>query len=73
MQVFVRDNNVEIVLTQMTKARPLAVGTERDHVADFNLAIADHHPVNQEFDELAPAREVRISQTGQNPTAEVRG
>src|SRR5687767_87433 len=31
---------IEVVLTQMTKADPLAVGTERDHVADFDLAIA---------------------------------
>src|SRR4051812_38410236 len=64
---------IEIVFTQMTKARPLAVRTERDDIADFNLTVGDHHAVNQQFHELTPLGEVSIGQSRLNPSAEIRG
>ena len=46
-------NVIEIVLTPMTKAPPLAVETERDDVADFDLALGNQHAVDPQFHELA--------------------
>ena len=60
-------NVIEIVLTPMTKAPPLAVGTERDDVADFDLALGNQHAVDPQFHELAPLGEVGVGQTGLNP------
>src|SRR5919112_1045041 len=65
--------SIEIVFTQMTKARSLAVRTERDDIADFNLTVGDHHAVNQQLHELTPLGEVSIGQSRLNPSAEIRG
>src|ERR687898_276077 len=40
---------IEIVFTQMTKAHPLGVRTERNDVADFDFTLSDHHAVDQQF------------------------
>ena len=64
---------IEVVLTQMTKPHALAVGVERDGVADLDLAVGDEHSVDQQFHELALLREVRAGQTGPNPLTEVGG
>ena len=39
-------NVIEIILMPMTKAPALAVGTERDDVADFDLALGNQHAVD---------------------------
>ena len=65
-------NVIEIVLTPMTKAPPLAVGTERDDVADFDLAISDHDTVDQQLYQLTPLGEVGVGQSRLDPPAEVR-
>ena len=41
VEAYSRRWSIEIVFTQMTKARPLAVRTERDDIADFNLTVGD--------------------------------
>jgi hypothetical protein len=64
---------IEVVLTQMTKPHALAVGVERDGVADLDLAVGDEHSVDQQLHELALLREVRAGQTGPNPLTEVGG
>ena len=64
---------IEVVLTQMTKPHALAVGVERDGVADLDLAVGDEHSVDQQFHELALLREVRAGQTGPNPLTDVGG
>jgi hypothetical protein len=65
--------SIEVVLTQMTKPHALAVGAERDDVADLDLVVGDQHSVDQQFHELALLREVRAGQTGPNPLTEVGG
>src|SRR5687768_6945703 len=60
----------KVVLTQMTKPHALAVGVERDGVADLDLAVGDEHSVDQQLHELALLREVRAGQTGPNPLTE---
>ena len=71
--IYTNRNLVEVVLTQMTKPHALAVGVERDGVADLDLAVGDEHSVDQQFHELALLREVRAGQTGPNPLTEVGG
>ena len=62
-------NVIEIVLTPMTKAPPLAVGTEQDDVADFDLALGNQYAVDPQFHELAPLGEVGVGQTSLNPSS----
>ena len=64
---------IEIVLTQMTKAPPLAVGAERDDIADFHLTVGDDDTVDQQLNKLPPSREISLSETSLNPVAEIRG
>ena len=49
---------IEVVFTQMTKADPLALGAQRDDVADLDLAIGDDHPIDQQLHQLALLGEV---------------
>jgi hypothetical protein len=51
--IYARRWQVEIVLTQMTKTDALTFWAGGDHIADFNLAIVDNHPVNQEFNQFS--------------------
>ena len=44
---------VEIVCTQMTKTDMLTSGRGRNDIADLDIVVSDHHPVNEQFDELA--------------------
>jgi hypothetical protein len=66
-------NRVEVVFTQMTKAHLLAVGAERDDIADLDDIVADQHPIDQQLDELPLLGEVGAGQTGSNPLAEGGG
>jgi hypothetical protein len=43
--------HLEIVFTQLTKTRGFTAGSCWDSVPDFDLAIGDQDPVNQEFDQ----------------------
>jgi hypothetical protein len=64
---------IEIVFTQMTKAPPLAIRTERDDIADFDLVVGNHHAIDQQFHKLTPLGEVSLGQSRLNPPAEIRG
>jgi len=44
---------VEIILSQLTKARVEAAVGGRDRVADLHVVIGDHHPIDQELDQFA--------------------
>ena len=61
---------IEIVFTQMTKTDVLALGAERDHVADLRLVVGDHHPVDEKLHELALLLECSLSDPGTHPLAE---
>jgi len=37
----------------MTKTRLFAIWGGRDHVADLDLLVGDHHTVDQEFDQVS--------------------
>ncbi len=47
----------------------LAGGTGRDDVADFDLVVGDHDPIDQPFDERAFLREHGVDQAGADPLA----
>jgi hypothetical protein len=53
-------NRVEIVCTQVTKPRVGAAGGGWDHVADLDLAVGDHDPVDQQLHQLAALLEVGL-------------
>jgi hypothetical protein len=44
---------IEIVCTQMTKTDVLAGGRRGDDRADLDIAIRDHHPIDEQFNQLA--------------------
>jgi predicted transposase YbfD/YdcC len=52
---------IEIVQAQMTTAGVLAARAGRDDVADRDLVVGDHHPVDEQLDELALLLERRAS------------
>ena len=62
-------NLIEIVFTQMTKAGVLAGGAGGDNVADFDLVVGDHDPIDQQFDQRAFLRERGVGQAGADPLA----
>ena len=43
--------HLEIVFTQLTKTRGFTAGSYWDSVPDFDIAIGDEDPVDQEFDQ----------------------
>jgi hypothetical protein len=57
-RAYVRRFDLEIVCTQVTKPRLGAAGGGRDHVADLDLAVGHHDPVDQQLDQLAALLEV---------------
>ncbi len=57
----------------MTKAPALAVGAERDDVADFHLTPGHDDAVDQQRHDLAAPGNIGVGQAGLNPPAEVRG
>jgi hypothetical protein len=59
----VRRFDLEIVCTQVTKPRLGAVVGGGDHVADLDLAVGDHDPVDQQLDQLAALLETGLVQT----------
>ena len=61
---------IEIVFTQMTKTDVLALGAERDHVADLHLSVSDDHTVNEKLHELALLLEGGLSKSRAHPLAE---
>ena len=52
--------SVEIVCTQVTKLRRGAGVGGGDHVADLDLAVGHHHPVDQQFHQLAALLEAGL-------------
>jgi transposase len=63
---------VETILTQLTKPRVQAAVGGRDHVADLHVAVGDHHPVDQQLDQLAALLEGGALQVLAQPGADVR-
>jgi len=57
-RAYVRRFDIEIVCTQVTKPRVGAVLGGRDHIADLDLAVGHHDPVDQQLDQLAALLEV---------------
>jgi hypothetical protein len=53
-----RTRNLEVVCTQMAKTHLLAVGAERDDVADLDDIVADQHSIDQQLDQLPLLGEV---------------
>jgi Transposase DDE domain len=53
-------NRVEIVCTQVTKPRLGAGLGGWDHVADLDLAVGHHHPVDQQLHQLAALLEAGL-------------
>jgi transposase len=66
-----RRHRIEIVFTQMTEASALALGAERDDIADLHLVFGDHDPVDQQFDELTALGEVGLGQPALHPLTEL--
>src|SRR5262249_47190396 len=62
---------VEIVCTQMTKSHLFAGRRRRDDVADLDVAVGDHHAVNEQLNELAPLVEGGVGEPDLYPVAEV--
>jgi hypothetical protein len=54
----------------MTKTRLFAAGGGRDHVADLDLFVGDHHTVDQEFDQVPFLFEARLLEPTAHPLAE---
>jgi hypothetical protein len=63
---------VEIVLTQLTKPRVEAAVGGRDHVADLHVVVGDHHPVDEQLDQLAALLEGGALQVLAQPGADLR-
>jgi hypothetical protein len=61
-RAYVRRFDLEIVCTQVTKPRLGAAGGGGDHVADLDLAVGHHHPVDQQLDQLAALLEAGLAQ-----------
>jgi hypothetical protein len=62
-RAYVRRFDLEIVCTQVTKPCLGAVVGGGDHVADLDLAVGDHDPVDQQLDQLAALLEAGLVQT----------
>jgi hypothetical protein len=62
-RAYIRRFDLEIVCTQVTKLRLGAVVGGGDHVADLDLAVGDHDPVDQQLDQLAALLEAGLVQT----------
>jgi len=54
----------------MTKWDRFAGWPCRDNIADLHSTIGHNHPVNQEFDQVAPLREIQLLQRWRYPLAE---
>jgi Transposase DDE domain len=52
---------IEIVCTQMTKTRVFARRRGRNDIANLDLAISDHHAINEHLDELAFLFKARLT------------
>ena len=57
----------------MTKAHALAVGAQRDDVADLDLVVGDQDAIDQQLHQLALLGEVGVGQAGSDPLAERGG
>jgi hypothetical protein len=60
-------NRVEIVCTQVTKPRLGAAWCGGDDVADLDLAVGHHDPVDQQLDQLAALLEAGLAKTDAQP------
>jgi Transposase DDE domain len=63
---------VEIILSQPTKSRVEAAFGGRDRIADLHVVIGDHHPINQELDQLTALLEGGGLQVLAEPRADLR-
>ena len=61
-RAYTRRFDLEIVCTQVTKPRLGAGWGGGDHVADLDLAVGHHHPVDQQLDQLAALLEAGLAQ-----------
>jgi putative transposase len=61
---------IEIVFTQMTKARVSAGFGGRDDVTDFDVGVIDNHSVNQQFHQFSFLVKGGLGQTLLDPLAE---
>src|SRR4029453_8094239 len=59
-RAYVRRFDLEIVCTQVTKPRLGAGLGGWDHVADLDLAVGHHHPVDQQLHQLAALPEAAL-------------
>jgi hypothetical protein len=59
-RAYIRRFDPEIVCTQVTKPGLGAVVGGGDHRADLDVAVGDHHPVDQQLDQLAALVEVGL-------------
>jgi hypothetical protein len=62
---------IEIVFTQMTKARFFAFGRGWDYIADFYISIVNNDTVNQQFYQLPALGKVKLIQGWLNTSAEI--
>jgi hypothetical protein len=63
--------DIEIVFTQMTKARLFAFGTGGDNIPDFHTGIVNDDPVNQQFYQLPALGKVKLVQGWFNTSAKI--
>ena len=54
---------IEIVFTQMTKTHLFAAGVSGNHVADLNVAVGNHHAVDQQLDQSSLLLKGGLGQT----------
>jgi hypothetical protein len=59
----------EIVFAQLTQTYGFATGVSRNNVSDFDIAVGDQHPINQEFYQGPLLRTCRFGYTALHPLA----
>ena len=60
----------EMVFTQLAKRAVRPVGGDREHVADLDLAVGDHHAVDEQLGQQPPLLERGSGQPGPDGLAE---
>lgn len=70
VQAYARRWQVEVVFTQMTKARVRTRLGGRDHVADLHPLVFDDHPIDEQLNQLPALGKVSFGQSLPNSAAE---